>query len=268
MEGAGGMDLRGLLTASLQPSPGYTPQLWAVYDKARRVNWRSSWQEDATGVWVRGGHPSDQHDHADRGHVNFIHRGKPLLIEAGTPAYHIPRMASDYRNGRGHNVLQVGSQLPASSTVAPIAIARLEAEGGDVTVDATRSFKEGLRRWERRVQWDVERLTVDDVVETVSPELILFRWHLGTSDKPVIRASENGFAVSWPAADMKIESDSPFEVTLESMPDHTLRQRDWDDPSPDNLHSCLVVRTSQPETKVRIKMEIAGAVQEGVRGGN
>ena len=36
-----------------------------------RVNWRSGWSDDASGVWIRGGHPLDGHDHHDRGHVNF-----------------------------------------------------------------------------------------------------------------------------------------------------------------------------------------------------
>ena len=254
----GGMDLRSLLSASLQPAPGYTPPLWAVYDKARRVNWRSSWQEDATGVWVRGGHPSDQHDHADRGHVNYVLQGKPLLIEAGTPAYHNPRMASDYTSGRGHNVLQVGSQLPMPGTVAPIAVRRLDDKGGDVWVDAARSFKNGVQRWDRHVQWDAGRLIVNDIVEITAPEFLLFRWHLGTSEKPVIRAIDKGFAISWSDADMRLESETPFEVVVEPMPDHTLRQRQWETPDIDAWHTCLVVKSKKPETKAGMSMTIEG----------
>ncbi|HIJ65442.1 MAG TPA: heparinase, partial [Candidatus Hydrogenedentes bacterium] len=82
-------DLPGLAARAL-PAVGTeaAPPLFAHYERAARVNWRSSWAEDATGVWVRGGHHLDQHDHQDRGHVNFIACGRPILIEAGTPSYH------------------------------------------------------------------------------------------------------------------------------------------------------------------------------------
>jgi hypothetical protein len=75
--------LVGLLARTLT-LPAEAPPCFAFYDgPARRVNWRSSWADDADGVWVRGGHPLDGHDHFDRGHVNCIVGGKPLLIEAG-----------------------------------------------------------------------------------------------------------------------------------------------------------------------------------------
>jgi hypothetical protein len=252
-------DLNGLLAQSVPPvADGYAPPLWAVYDEARRVNWRSSWMEDASGVWVRGGHPSDQHDHADRGHVNFICRGKPLLIEAGTPAYHSPRLAVDYAGGRGHNVLQVGERLPANRTTVPITVERLDAKGGEVRVDATASFKEGLRRWARHVRWDADCLTVEDDVEPSSPDILLFRWHLGSTEPPAVGVSEGGYRVSWSGGDVRIVSDVPIRIATESMPDHTLRARDWDDPSPDSLHTCLLIRTDKPEARARVTVTVEG----------
>ena len=99
-------DLIGLL-AKATAGPEKEPALFADYDSARRVNWRSSWGDDASGVWVRGGHPLDGHDHHDRGHVNFIYRGKPILIESGTPSYDNPRIHTHYSTVLGHNVLEV-----------------------------------------------------------------------------------------------------------------------------------------------------------------
>lgn len=258
LEGGGDRDLSALLQSVVSVAAGYTPPLWAAYDQARRVNWRSTWKEDATGVWIRGGHPNDQHDHADRGHVNFIFQGNPILIEAGTPAYHNPRLRSDYANGRGHNVLQVGESLPVCRTIASITVGRLDAKGGDVTVDATSSFKEGVRKWIRHVLWDAARLTVYDEVEPTSAQVLLFRWHLGTSEWPDLVAIEKGFRVTWREADMWIEADVPIQVNLEPMPDHTRRLREWDDASPDALHTCLVVRTTNPEIRAQFTMTVEG----------
>ena len=72
-------DIAGFLANTLPSvSNEATPPLYAYYERATRVNWRSGWNDDATGIWIRGGHEFDQHDHQDRGHVNFIAKGQPI----------------------------------------------------------------------------------------------------------------------------------------------------------------------------------------------
>jgi len=237
-----------------------------VYDRARRVNWRSSWGEDATGVWVRGGHPDDQHDHADRGHVNYIFKGRPILIEAGTPAYHNPLIGSHYASGFGHNVLQVGTNVPGRDVsgaqsphcTAALTVLRLDDKGGAVTVDPTASYKEGVSRWIRHVAWDADQLTTRDEVTASSSAILCFRWHLGTEAKPEIVETKEGFKVSWADAVMTLAGDVKLEVSQESMPDHTLQSRKWEDPDLDHWHTCLVVRTAKPETQAQVTMQVRG----------
>lgn len=283
---AGGPDdsLAGLLSRILPRAGGHSEKIkpYAAYARAPRVNWRSDWSNRASGVWIRGGDCFDFHDHQDRGHVNFILAGKPVFIEAGTPAYHNPRLAVDYASGRGHNVLQLDATPPPQDysrrstpsgwqkvgALAPITVKRLDPRGGEVVVDGTAGY-DGLKQWRRRVVWNVRQLTVDDVVETAAPREVLFRWHLGIVRRPQIRKTGNGASVSWPGVRISFSSDSPLRVGAELMPDHTLRYREWDDKRPDHLHICLVVKTAGKVKRFRIRTvatgKAVGGPQEKVR---
>jgi hypothetical protein len=256
-------DLAGLAARALPPvGPEAAPPLFAVYERAARVNWRDSWDVDGTGVWVRGGHPLDQHDHQDRGHVNFIVRGRPILIEAGTPAYSHPQIMTHYSSGVGHNVLQLGTEEPedASDTgktvshpgwqkrggVAPIAVTRLDASGGDITVDGTACY-DGLARWTRHVVWDKDNLTVTDEVALVegTEQAILFRWHLGTEEVVEIEGEGNSYTVTWSDATVALSGDAPLTVTQQRLPDNTLQDHDGNEDAK-NGHTCVVVITEGP----------------------
>lgn len=234
-------DLPALLVAGMPAGRATEPPLFAAYDHAARVNWRDSWADDATGVWVRGGHPLDQHDHHDRGHVNFIHRGRPVLIEAGTPSYDNPRMDSHYSSGVGHNVLQVGDQLPQTRP-APITVRRLDSKGGDVSVDATACYG-GLRQWVRDVRWSSDELTVHDTVTLADgqADTIRFRWHLGTAEQVKIEGSGRQATVTWDGTTITLQASAPMEVTQELLPDNTMGIRATPDAEP--LHTCVVVRS-------------------------
>lgn len=267
---AGGPDesLAGLASRMLPRRPMRPPRPFAAYTRAVRVNWRSGWEAGASGVWVRGGHVTDMHDHADRGHVNVVLRGEPVFIEAGTPAYHNPRLRMDYASARGHNVLQVGAAAPSETewplggmppgwqkarTVAPMTVGRLDARGGEITVDGTVGY-DGLERWRRRVVWNDRRVTVEDDVqlETGKPRTVLFRWHLGVVRPPRIRVAEGVIRVGWGAIDVRWEADCAIEAAMERLPDHTMQFRKWDDPRPDHLHACVVVSTREPVARCRI----------------
>jgi hypothetical protein len=273
---AGGPDdsLAGLLSRALpRAEPSRTSMKpYASYIRATRVNWRSDWSNEATGLWVRGGGPFESHDHRDRGHVNFILAGNPVFIEAGTPAYHNPRFGPDYCSCRGHNVLTVGvipveafpllpvpTGLQKFSAPAPITVKRLDARGGDIVVDGTTAYN-GLKHWLRQVVWSARQLTVEDSVELQAgePQVIVFRWHLGITRNPRIQVAGCEAIITWPGVLVTIKADTPLCVTCERMPDHTLQYRTWDDKRPDHLHACLVVNTAAPVNQCRITTTATG----------
>ena len=236
-------DMIGILaraTAGEEKDPG----LFAAYVGAARVNWRYSWADAATGVWVRGGHPLDSHDHYDRGHVNFILKGKPLLIEAGTPGYENPNIHVLYSTVVGHNVLAVEGFTPKKAP-APITVRRLDAAGGAVVVDGT-ACHPGLKQWQRQVSWSADHLAVTDEVrfpdgKTGAP---LLRWHLGTDQPVEITATAGGATVTWADGQVTFESKAPLAVTQEMLPDNTVNL--GKKIGPDHLHTCVLVRVARP----------------------
>jgi len=275
-ERAGGPshDLAGLAARTLPVvDDDAAPALFAAYERATRVNWRDSWDNDGTGVWVRGGHPLDQHDHRDRGHVNFISKGRPILIEAGTPYYSHPLMGSHMASGVGHNVLQLGTETPdavnAGATlvrngwqqrgvVAPITVRRLDAAGGEVALEVTGGY-EGLAAWRREVAWDSEAVTVrDDVVLAEGQsDVMLFRWHLGTNDGVSIAGDGARWTVTWSDATILLEGSAPLAVSQVKLPDNTVNAT-TDDDQPDELHTCIVVRTAGPAEALELTTKVEG----------
>ncbi len=242
--------------AKVTTGPEKDPSLFAAYGSARRVNWRSSWKDDATGVWIRGGHPLDGHDHQDRGHVNFILRGKPILIESGTPSYDNPRLGSHYSSILGHNVLEILGQK-AKKAPAKIEIHRLDGDGGEVVIDPTPGYP-GVKRWTRKVSWDADRLDVEDevVFPAEAPRAACFRWHLGTREEVNISGSGNEFRVTWKDAQITLRSSVPITVSTELFPDNTVNL--GEKTGPDYLHLCVVVRTSQPCENWTLKTNVVG----------
>jgi hypothetical protein len=249
--------LVGLLARTIK-LPAEAPPGFAFYDgPARRVNWRSSWADDADGVWVRGGHPLDGHDHLDRGHVNYIVRGKPLLIEAGTPDYDNPVINTLYSTVAGHNVLEVEGIKPKKAS-APILVTRLDASGSDLMVDGTACYP-GLKQWQRRVTWNQSQLTVKDHVSVPAdkPAVMLFRWHLGTNQPAKITGEGGTWQVVWPEGTLELTSSVPMTITQVKLPDNTVclgkKDNGWD-----FLHTCVVVRTGQSVSSANLTTTVRG----------
>jgi len=269
-------DIVGLACrARMSTAPRTAPPLFAFYPRATRVNWRDSWADDATGVWIRGGHELDQHDHQDRGHVNFIARGRPLLIEAGTPSYDNPALCTLYSSGAGHNVLQIGTAMPEPllqpgrfdppalpgwqkpGTVAPLTVWRLDDRGGDVSVDPSQGY-EGVERWHRRVRWDSRQLQVEDDI-VLAPgrcEVILLRWHLGTDEEVAVTGEGSRFQIAWPLARLELAASQPLTVETVPFPDNTL-------PGPRSkigeagpTHTCVVVRSREPVASLQLTTRV------------
>ncbi|MCX6970695.1 MAG: heparinase II/III family protein [Verrucomicrobia bacterium] len=273
-------DLAGLIFLTLPPvGDEAAPPLFAHYKKATRVQWRDSWADDATGLWIRGGHAQDTHDHADRGHVSFTHRGRLLLIDSGTPNYENP-LARLYQSGAAHNVLQLGTEpvpsAPISSPVAlpgwqkaggrptvPLAVKRLDAKGGEVTLNATGRY-DNLKKWERTVSWNDDHLSVTDevLVPETRPQVVLFRWHLGTDGALKITGEGRRWTVAWADATIGLEGSEAITVSVEQMPDNTILDRTYAEAVHDHLHPCIVVQSSQPVAALKLTMSLCPAQAE------
>lgn len=231
------------------------PLLYASYERATMVNWRDSWSRDASGIWIRGGHSLDQHDHQDRGHISYVHKGRPILIEDGTPVYSEPDIKR-VQSCRGHSVLQIGDN-DARKAVAPISVSRLDANGGDVTVDATACYEEA-KKWTRRVIWSADALEVRD--EVAFPEGIpntpTFRWHLASGEKAAIEGEGASWRVAWPDGVMKIDGSAPIEVSQQAEPQYTLPYQGDSKYVPGDNHTCIVVRTQATANAVQLTTSV------------
>ncbi|MFT6234954.1 MAG: hypothetical protein ACJAU9_000022 [Lentimonas sp.] len=255
------------------------PPLFANYELATHLNWRSSWDDKtATGFWMRGGSSRDFHDHMDRGHVNFIVGEREILIEAGTFNYGLENYLTHFRGVAGHNVLQVGDFTPEQLTPevlragagqifdaehreAPITVEWMGATGGSASVDMSGCYA-SVKRWVRHVSWNQDHLKVRDEVELHAEDTVLFRWHLGLSDE-VRPAALNSSADAPQRLDLKasgftIETDANTPITgqIEMMPDATL-DKDAEGPT---SHQCLVVKSAQPVKTFTMTTRISGSL--------
>jgi hypothetical protein len=265
-----GDTLDAMLAANIPASRASAPPLFANCAKATRLNWRSSWDDDtATGLWLRGGHTTDYHDHMDRGHVNFIIGQRALLIESGTLNYGVPNNATHLRSVAGHNVLQVGDAAPEKLTpaalkhagqiltrenrAAPITVDRMDETGGAATVDASACY-ESVARWKRRVEWNRTVVTIEDEVELKQPDIVQFRWHLGVPADAPTRTSAGQMTVG--DVSISYSADQSVAARIESMPDATLA------PNKITQHACVVLRTDQPTQRLKLKTQVKLATAE------
>lgn len=239
------------------------PPLQGVFQRGCYVVWRDSWDDTASGVWIRGGDARDFHDHWDRGHVNFIAGGRTILMEAGTSWYGDPKQKDEFQSLKGHNVLQVGSDIFPPKAPAPLRVNRLSPEGGDVTVEAGKSYPQ-VRDWTRRAVWTPDTMEVTDQVALAEKQPLLFRWHLASEEPLDIRmvsATEAEISLppgvlkstkspeTLPSAGVKIRvaSDHPIKCVQENDLDHSLFGNSYD-----HRHSTLVVLPVEPVSQITI----------------
>lgn len=242
-----GNSLDYLIATSHDDGDSSPPLPWAYYPVGTRVVWRNSWEDDATGVWLRGGGEKDFHDHADRGHVNFIIGDKPILIEAGRPPYGTPEEELLYTGLAGHNVLQIGLETKPRSRdnlkIAPITVNELGPDGGDVSIDVSACYPEAIR-WIRHVEWDHDEVRIHDEVELQETDYILFRWHLGEASEATRNIADDHISIG----DIRIDfqSDNALDIEVTSKPDATLQR------SKISEHACVIMQSTEPVKALKL----------------
>ncbi len=269
-----GSNLAFFRAVQLHALPEQAPPAFAAYSVAARVNWLESLAafdpapaNRVSGFWIRGGHASDAHDHQDRGHVNFIVGGRPVLIEAGLSSYGVPEHPTHFKSIAGHNVLQVGAHAASELTAAllkakagqitdpahraaPLTVHRLDPAGGEVSVDVSDCYA-SVHRWVRTARWDATTLVVRDQVELTAPDVVLFRWHLGEAADAPVRHESAHVRVGAVQLDYETDSAEPLRITVESMPDHTLA------PGRVSQHATVVMATEQPTRSLVLTTRIS-----------
>ena len=87
-------------------------------------------------------------------------------------------------------------------------------------------------------------------------DIILFRWHLGTEQKVEIEQENQVYIITWADGILKLKNSQPLVVLQEKMADQSLIPRDWDDPSPDHLHTVIVVHTKTAANTLKLSTGI------------
>lgn len=224
-----------LLADAMMLPEGYAgPAPYAAYERATRVNWRSSWADDATGLWARGGHRQDFHDHTDRGHVNFFLRGRPVFIEQGMVHYGDDDYKK-YSGPGGHNLLTLEGRNVVSAP-APITVRRLDAQGGDVTISPTAAYRR-LEKWDRHLRWDEAGLDVKDEVKVRDDRVdgMSFRWHTGAPSPVRLSGEGNSWRAEWDGVVLTVEASHPVTVTQAMSTNATLLDKKWQSERPQNV---------------------------------
>lgn len=238
---------------------------YGVFQKSNMFIWRSSWDKEASGVWVRGGDKNDFHDHFDRGHVNFISRGTPILIEAGTPSYNNPEKNSYFDQPTAHNVIEVSGKKTNKSE-ATITLGVITSKKGSISVELDKSYP-NLKLWNRSTAWNIDEISIIDKIITAdeTPEKIKFYWHIASPNKPETSSSPksshsiaidpNKFSFPRDAfhtkkIEVKITTNSPVYLSFKDMKDHTLKNG-----LENNLHTVLIIETESAVNSLELKIE-------------
>jgi len=153
--------------ADVPNSCAYPDMGWAML--------RSSWEDDATLLAMKSGYTWN-HAHADAASFILFKQGKPLIIDSGHCAYHLPEYTTYYRRSRAHNVilfngagqpdedLFVGSKFPGRlhSLIDGLGLKYIYA---DATGPMARWFTRNYRHW----LWSGDVILIFDDVRAHTP---------------------------------------------------------------------------------------------------
>jgi len=142
-------------------------------------------------------------------------------------------------------------------TSVPIDVHALNPGSGRVSLDSVPQY-ERLHSWRRTVTWSDRELVVEDEVALLPGEgddIILFRWHLATKGEVALEADQQSATARWDKATLKLSADCPIEVTQVQLPDVTLWRPDRTEAG-DATHTCLVVQTTQPVSRLSLTTEV------------
>jgi len=174
------------------------------------------------------------------------------LIEAGTPSYADPQMETKYAAAAGHSIMQVAELCPrGQAAVSPLAISRLNADGGRITVDTSAAYLSPVRNCTRTVEWSRSGLV--EIFDTVNFDsqiqqgTEIYRFHTGARTAVTLTRNAGGWLIDWDDASMEISSDASFEVVQSFWPDAD---------SPGSGHVMLSIVSTTPLTSMNLSTRV------------
>jgi hypothetical protein len=214
--------LAGVRTASITLEPYFH------FGSQQVLCWRTAWEppsatQGAMAIWMRGGSRRDSHAHRDQGHVSVYNGNRILLMECGTPDYATEGFDANYAGAAGHGTVQVGALEPRSFPVdVPISVARMDATGGEATVDLRPAFP-GTSSCVREVRWSdsgavtfIDRIVLQAPVEAGTP---LLRFHTGAVAPLELVPTAAGTDLRWNGASLHVAGGGRTNVTEQDWPD-------------------------------------------------
>ena len=200
---------------------------FAYFPSQQLVTWRTEFQpiasvQTALSIWAKGGTPQENHIRREQGHLSIYNGDRIVLMNCGTPYYSDQDYFNGYASVAGSNIMQVDQLTPSGVAVsAPLAVNRLDANGGDVSIDSSAAYLGATCT--RNISWDqtglvkiVDQATLSSPVPSGTE---FYRFHTGSAQPLNITGAGKLWAVSWRGTTMKITSDQPITVQQIVRPD-------------------------------------------------
>ncbi len=218
-------------TSNFRPDSLAPPKTFGFFPASQILTWRTDWTDGAFALWIRGNSMNDFHSHRDAGQVTVYAGLRPVLVEAGCPAYGTADLESSYAGQKGHGILQTaGVKDRRVQARCPILVQRLDEAGGDVRILGHDAYSD-VEKWVRRVVWKRGgELTISDEAvlsaRGAKPEGDeWFRFHTGATEPIGLqKIDDRRWRAEWPAATLEFTARQPIVLDQVPWPNVALRK--------------------------------------------
>lgn len=167
-----------------------TPELQATFNGEQTLAFfRSSWNDDALWLGIKGGTPAVSHGQMDVGSFVLDWAGTRWIHDLGTDDYNLPgffeaKRFTYFRNQNlSHNTLAIGGQLQdPKAKPCPLTPLHVDGSTASVTIDLTPAYTGQCKEAKRLVSFDRDKNAVTLTDHIVEPNGAL-SWRVVTDAK-------------------------------------------------------------------------------------